>query len=173
MQSTQYLPPVPPPQAGYGYPGPGAPGGADMQATQHIAPVPGGMPPVSPVQGGMPQAPGQQQGYGYPRQAPGGMPQPGQQPGYGYPPPAGDMQATQHIAPVPPQQGGGAQTQFLGTGPLQAQGPGPAGASDATQYIAPVPGPVPAVRRPPPRGVESARGGARAGPQPAPRRGGR
>ncbi|MET7758514.1 hypothetical protein ABZT27_27980 [Streptomyces sp. NPDC005389] len=160
MQSTQYLPPVPPqgapPQPGYGYPGPGAPGGADMQATQHIAPVPGGMPPVSPVHGGMPpvpggmpQAPGQQPGYGYPQQAPGGMPQAGQRPGYGYPPPAGDMQATQHIAPVPPQPGGGAQTQFLGTGPLQAQGQAPGGASDATQYIAPVPAQEPGERQPP------------------------
>ncbi|MFB6628179.1 hypothetical protein ACFCWD_37280 [Streptomyces sp. NPDC056374] len=181
MQSTQYLPPVPQggPQAGYGYPGPGAPGGADMQATQHIAPVPGGMPPVSPVQGGMPQAPGQQQGYGYPQQAHGGMPQPGQQPGYGYPPPAGDMQATQHIAPVPPQQGGGAQTQFLGTGPLQAQGQGPAGASDATQYIAPVPGQEPGERQPPaefdnlfrteaPRAPQQPHGQAYQQPAPAP-----
>ncbi|MFD3998245.1 hypothetical protein [Streptomyces sp. NPDC058583] len=164
MQSTQYLPPVPPqgapPQPGYGYPGPGAPGAADMQATQHIAPVPGGMPPVAPFQGGMPpvpggmppapgQQPGPQPGYGYPQQAPGGMPQAGQRPGYGYPPPAGDMQATQHIAPVPPQPGAGAQTQFLGTGPLQAQGPGPAGASDATQYIAPVPAQEPGERQPP------------------------
>ncbi|MEF9884643.1 hypothetical protein [Streptomyces sp. P9-A4] len=136
MQSTQYLPPVPPqgapPQPGYGYPGPGAQGG-DMQATQHIAPVAGGMPGGMPgFQGGMP-----------PVQAP-------QQPGYGYPPPAaGDMQATQHIAPVPPQQGGGASTQFLGTGSLQAQGPGPAGASDATQYIAPVPPQAPGERQPP------------------------
>ncbi|MCX4982658.1 hypothetical protein [Streptomyces sp. NBC_00572] len=152
MQSTQYLPPIPPqgaPQPGYGYPGPGAPGGADMQATQHIAPVPGGMPPVAPVPGGMPQAQGPQPGYGYPQQAPGGMPQAGPQPGYGYPPPAGDMQATQHIAPVPPQQGGGGQTQFLGTSPLQAQGPGSAGASDATQYIAPVPAQEPGERQPP------------------------
>ncbi|MEU7123239.1 hypothetical protein [Streptomyces zaomyceticus] len=145
MQSTQYLAPIPaqgpPPQPGYGYPGPGAPGAADMQATQHIAPVPGGMPPVA----------GPQPGYGYPPPPAGGMPQaPGQQPGYGYPPPAaGDMQATQHIAPVPPRQGGGPQTQFLGTGPLQQQGPGPAGASDATQYIAPVTGQEPGERQPP------------------------
>ncbi|MFD3530220.1 hypothetical protein [Streptomyces sp. NPDC058664] len=163
MQSTQYLPPVPPqgapPQPGYGYPGQGAPGAADMQATQHIAPVAGAMPPVS---GGIPQAPGgmPQPGYGYP------PPVSAPQPGYGYPgpgaPAAGDMQATQHIAPVPPQQqGGGSHTQFLGTGPLQAQGqqgqqvqqgqqgPGPAGASDATQYIAPVPGQEPGERQPP------------------------
>ncbi|MFI9120542.1 hypothetical protein ACIGW0_14265 [Streptomyces bikiniensis] len=129
MQSTQYLPPIPP-QPGYGYPGPGP--AADLQATRHIAPVPGAMPPA--------QAP--QPGYGYP---------PAQaqtsQPGYGYPhPAAADLQATQHIAPVPPQRGGGDSTQFLGTGPLAHQGgPGRAGASDATQYIAPVPpgAPVP------------------------------
>ncbi|MFC8951201.1 hypothetical protein ACFT8P_00945 [Streptomyces sp. NPDC057101] len=156
MQSTQYLPPVPPqgagPQPGYGYPAPGA---GDMQATQHIAPVAGG---------GMPAAAAPPPGYGYP------PPVAAPQPGYGYPPPAaGDMQATQHIAPVPPpqQQGGGAHTQFLGTGPLQAQGQhgqqgqqnqhgqqgphgsGPAGASDATQYIAPVPGQEPGERQPP------------------------
>lgn len=59
------------------------------------------------------------------------------------------MQATQHIAPVPPRQDGGNQTQFLGTGPLQAPGAGPAGASDATQYIAPVPAQEPGERQPP------------------------
>ncbi|MEV4427522.1 hypothetical protein ACN9M0_21150 [Streptomyces sp. R-07] len=153
MQSTQYLAPIPPqqapPQPGYGYPGPGAPAAADMQATQHIAPVPGGMPPVQggmpPVQGGMPPAQAAPQpGYGYPPPA-----QAAPQQGYGYPPPAaGDMQATQHMAPVPPQQGGGSDTQFLGTGPLAHQGPGPAGASDATQYIAPVPA-APGERQPP------------------------
>ncbi|MFI1715307.1 hypothetical protein [Streptomyces litmocidini] len=127
LQSTQYLPPIPPqqgpPQPGYGYPGPAAPAAADMQATQHIAPVPGGMPPVQ------------------------GAPQPG----YGYPPPAGASDATQYIAPVPPQQGGGSDTQFLGTGPLahQGQGPAPAGASDATRYIAPVPPQTPGERQPP------------------------
>ncbi|MFJ8658264.1 hypothetical protein [Streptomyces sp. NPDC093795] len=156
MQSTQYLPPVPPqgaaPQPGYGYPGPGGPGAADMQATQHIAPVAGGGMPQGP--GGIPQGPGGMPsaatpppGYGYP------PPVAAPQPGYGYPhQAAGDMQATQHLAPVPPpQQGGGAggHTQFLGTGPLQAQGPGPAGASDATQYIAPVPGQEPGERQPP------------------------
>ncbi|MFF1507918.1 hypothetical protein [Streptomyces sp. NPDC058326] len=156
-QSTQYLPPVPP-QPGYGYPHQGAPGAADLQATQHIAPVAGGMPPVPgampPVSGGIPQGPGgmpqasgPQPGYGYP------PPVSAPQPGYGYPPQAaGDMQATQHIAPVPPQQGGGSHTQFLGTGPLQAQGqqgPGPAGAADATQYIAPVPAQEPGERQPP------------------------
>ncbi|WP_031012582.1 hypothetical protein [Streptomyces sp. NRRL F-5727] len=126
LQATQYIAPVPPqpqgapmppagPPAGYGYPPPVAAHGADMQATQHIAPVPGGVPPVGPPAG------------------------------YGYPPPAAapvaDLQATQHIAPVPPQAGpgGGAQTQFLGTGRLP-QPPAPAGASDATQYMAPVPG---------------------------------
>ncbi|MER7946420.1 hypothetical protein ABTY59_03380 [Streptomyces sp. NPDC096079] len=148
MQSTQYLPPVPPqqgpPQPGYGYPGPGAPAAGDMQATQHIAPVPGGMPPVQ----GMPPQAAPQPGYGYP--GPGAA---APQPGYGYPGPgapgAGDMQATQHMAPVPPQQGGGSDTQFLGTGPLAAQGPGPAGASDATQYIAPVPAQAPGERQPP------------------------
>ncbi|MEU6625089.1 hypothetical protein ABZ926_30565 [Streptomyces litmocidini] len=127
LQSTQYLPPIPPqqgpPQPGYGYPGPAAPAAADLQATQHIAPVPGGMPPVQ------------------------GAPQPG----YGYPPPAGASDATQYIAPVPPQQGGGSDTQFLGTGPLahQGQGPAPAGASDATRYIAPVPPQTPGERQPP------------------------
>ncbi|MFI2733511.1 hypothetical protein [Streptomyces sp. NPDC018711] len=167
MQSTQYLPPIPPqqapPQPGYGYPGPGA---ADMQATQHMAPVPGGMPPAqgmppqqpgTPPQPGMPpQQPGTppaqaapQPGYGYP--GPGAPAAP--QPGYGYPgpaaPAAADMQATQHMAPVPPQQGGGSDTQFLGTGPLAHQGPAPAGASDATQYIAPVPAQAPGERQPP------------------------
>ncbi|MEU4106280.1 hypothetical protein AB0F16_37950, partial [Streptomyces tanashiensis] len=138
MQSTQYLPPIPPqqapPQPGYGYPGPGAPAAADMQATQHIAPVPGGMPPVQgmpPQHGGMPPV------------------QAAPQPGYGYPPPAGASEATQFMAPVPPQQGGGSDTQFLGTGPLAHQGPGPAGASDATQYIAPVPAQTPGERQPP------------------------
>ncbi|MFE5594448.1 hypothetical protein [Streptomyces sp. NPDC056549] len=157
MQSTQYLPPIPPqqapPQPGYGYPGPGAPAAADMQATQHIAPVPGGMPPVQgmpPQHGGMPQAQAAPQpGYGYP--GPGAQAAP--QPGYGYPgpgaPAAADMQATQHMAPVPPQQGAGSDTQFLGTGPLAPQGPGPAGASDATQYIAPVPAQTPGERQPP------------------------
>ncbi|MFH8625359.1 hypothetical protein ACH4A8_26335 [Streptomyces vietnamensis] len=157
MQSTQYLPPIPPqqapPQPGYGYPGPGGPAAADMQATQHIAPVPGGMPPVQggmPPQAGMPPAQGAPQpGYGYP--GPGAQAAP--QPGYGYPGPGGpaaaDMQATQHMAPVPPQQGGGSDTQFLGTGPLAQQGPGPAGASDATQYIAPVPAQTPGERQPP------------------------
>ncbi|MFJ3503982.1 MULTISPECIES: hypothetical protein [unclassified Streptomyces] len=133
MQSTQYLPPIPP-QPGYGYPGPGP--AADMQATQHIAPVPGAMPPA--------QAP--QPGYGYPHQAQ------APQPGYGYPHPAAaaDMQATQHIAPVPPQQDGGASTQFLGTGPLPHQGgSGPAGASDATRYIDPVPPAASGERQPP------------------------
>ncbi|MFF7773764.1 hypothetical protein ACFZCG_05000 [Streptomyces tanashiensis] len=137
MQSTQYLPPIPPqqapPQPGYGYPGPGAPA-ADMQATQHIAPVPGGMPPVQgmpPQHGGMPPV------------------QAAPQPGYGYPPPAGASEATQFMAPVPPQQGGGSDTQFLGTGPLAHQGPGPAGASDATQYIAPVPAQTPGERQTP------------------------
>ncbi|MEX0173442.1 hypothetical protein [Streptomyces sp. LMG1-1-1.1] len=158
MQSTQYLSPIPPqqgsqtqqgshtqqasqtPQApqpfpqqaqaqpGYGYPHPGGPAAGDMQATQHIAPVPGAMPPVQ-----------------------------AQQPGYGYPPPAaqaaGDMQATQFIAPVPPQQGAGSATQFLGTGPLPQQGAGqgggPAGASDATRFIAPVPGQGSGERQPP------------------------
>ncbi|MGW0464481.1 hypothetical protein ACWDX6_04280 [Streptomyces sp. NPDC003027] len=73
--------------------------------------------------------------------------------GYGYPPvaSAADMQATQHIPPVAPQ-GGGSDTQFLGTGPLGRQ-PGapaqPAGASDATQYIAPVPTQTPGERQPP------------------------
>ncbi|MGW3556029.1 hypothetical protein ACWDNT_01410 [Streptomyces sp. NPDC000963] len=154
MQSTQYLAPIPqqqpgygypPPQAqaqqpGYGYPHPAAPA-SDMQATQHIAPVPGALPPVQSQQ---------QPGYGYP------PPQAqAQQPGYGYPHPAApaaasDMQATQHIAPVPPQQGGGDSTQFLGTGPLaQPGGPGPAGASDATRYIAPVPPAEPGERQPP------------------------
>ncbi|MFB6630154.1 hypothetical protein ACFCWY_09670 [Streptomyces sp. NPDC056362] len=169
MQSTQYLPPIPPqqgaPQPGYGYPGPGAPAAGDMQATQHIPPVSGGMPPAQgmpPQQGGMPPAQGAPQaGYGYPGP---GAPQPGYgypgpgaqgapQPGYGYPhpgaPSAGDLQATQHIPPVPPQQGGGSDTQFLGTGPLAHQGPGPAGASDATQYIAPVPPQEPGERQPP------------------------
>ncbi|MEU6165270.1 hypothetical protein [Streptomyces tanashiensis] len=138
MQSTQYLPPIPPqqapPQPGYGYPGPGVPAAADMQATQHIAPVPGGMPPVQgmpPQHGGMPPV------------------QAAPQPGYGYPPPAGASEATQFMAPVPPQQGGGSDTQFLGTGPLAHQGPGPAGASDATQYIAPVPAQTPGERQPP------------------------
>lgn len=103
------MPPAGPP-AGYGYPPPVAAHG-DMQATQHLAPVPGGAPPVGPPAG------------------------------YGYPPPVADLQATQHIAPVPPQggPGDGSQTQFLGTGRL-TQPSGPAGASDATQYIAPVPG---------------------------------
>ncbi|MFF5633734.1 hypothetical protein [Streptomyces sp. NPDC012825] len=168
MQSTQYLAPIPPqpgygyptpqaqaqqpgygypppqaqtPQPGYGYPHPATPAPAsDMQATQHIAPVPGAMPP--------PQGP--QPGYGYP------PPQAqAQQPGYGYPhpatpAPASDMQATQHIAPVPPQRGGGDSTQFLGTGPLAQQGgPGPAGASDATRYIAPVPPAESGERQPP------------------------
>ncbi|GGU93064.1 hypothetical protein GCM10010275_32910 [Streptomyces litmocidini] len=138
-QSTQYLPSMPPqqgpPQPGYGYPGPGAP---DMQATQHIAPVPGGMPPVQ----GAPQP-----GYGHPGP---GAPAAAPQPGYGYPPPAGSSDATQYIAPVPPQQGGGSDTQFLGTGPLAHQGPAaPAGSSDATQYIAPVPAQTPGERQPP------------------------
>ncbi|MFJ6252157.1 MULTISPECIES: hypothetical protein [unclassified Streptomyces] len=134
MQSTQYLPPIPP-QSGYGYPGPGP--AADMQATQHIAPVPGAMPPT-----GAPQP-----GYGYPHQAQAQAPQPG----YGYPhPAASDMQATQHIAPVPPQQDGGGSTRFPGTGPLPHQGgPGPAGASDATRYIAPVPPDASGERQPP------------------------
>ncbi|MEU1229302.1 hypothetical protein [Streptomyces sp. NPDC005828] len=159
MQSTQYLPPIPPqqapPQPGYGYPGPGAPAAADLQATQHIPPVPGGMPPVQggmpPVPGGMPPAAQQapQPGYGYP--GPGAPAAPAApQPGYGYPPQAGSSDATQFIAPVPPQQGGGSDTQFLGTGPLAHQGPGqPAGASDATQFIAPVPGQMPGERQPP------------------------
>ncbi|MGJ7420154.1 hypothetical protein AB9128_30370 [Streptomyces cinereoruber] len=151
MQSTQYLAPIPP-QPGYGYPGPGP--AADMQATQHIAPVPGAMPPVQaqrPGYGYPPPAQAQRPGYGYPppqAQSP--------QPGYGYPhpaAPASDLQATQHIAPVPPQQGGGDSTQFLGTGPLphqgQGQGQGQAGASDATQYIAPVPPAAPGERQPP------------------------
>ncbi|MBD0707223.1 MULTISPECIES: hypothetical protein [unclassified Streptomyces] len=99
----QAAPQSPPP--GYGYPGPQA----DFQATQHIPPVTGGTPPAYP--GAMPPAP---------------------PPGYGYPPPAaGDLQATQHISPVPPQ------------------GPAPAGASDATQYIAPVPAREPGERQPP------------------------
>ncbi|MFB7591260.1 hypothetical protein [Streptomyces sp. NPDC056169] len=156
MQSTQYLAPIPPqappipqmpqqvpPQPGYGYPPPAAQAAADMQATQHIAPVPGAMPPVHAPQPGYgyppPAAQAPQPGYGYPppaAQAP--------QPGYGYPPPAAqaaaDMQATQHIAAVPPHPGAGSDTQFLGTGSLPHQGPGQAaGASDATQYIAPVP----------------------------------
>ncbi|MFF8413814.1 hypothetical protein [Streptomyces omiyaensis] len=124
LQATQYIAPVPAqPPGAPGMPPAGPPAGygypppvADMQATQHMAPVPGGVPPVGPPVG------------------------------YGYPPPVADMQATQHIAPVPPQAGpgGGAQTQFLGTGPLPQQPPAPAGASDATQYIAPVPaGPAP------------------------------
>ncbi|MEU3750053.1 MULTISPECIES: hypothetical protein [Streptomyces] len=132
MQSTQYLAPVPqqqfpaqappipqqlPPQPGYGYPPPAARAAADMQATQHIAPVPGAMPPV--------QAP--QPGYGYPPPAAqaaadmqatqhmsavpphpgagsdtqflGTGPLPHQGPGQ----PAGAADATQYIAPVPPQ----------------------------------------------------------------------
>ncbi|WP_240450034.1 hypothetical protein, partial [Streptomyces sp. S1] len=101
------------------------------------------------VAGRPPPAQAQQPGYGYPpprAQSP--------QPGYGYPhpaAPASDLQATQHIAAVPPQQGGGDSTQFLGTGPLphQGQGQGQAGASDATQYIAPVPPAAPGERQPP------------------------
>ncbi|MEU7073531.1 hypothetical protein AB0B30_23770 [Streptomyces narbonensis] len=132
MQSTQYLAPIPqqqfppqappipqqlPPQPGYGYPPPAAQAAADMQATQHIAPVPGAMPPV--------QAP--QPGYGYPPPAAqaaadmqatqhisavpphpgagsdtqflGTNPLPHQGPGQ----PAGAADATQYIAPVPPQ----------------------------------------------------------------------
>lgn len=103
-----------------------------MQATQYIAPIPGGQGP-----GPMPP----QGGYGYPgpgadadMQATQHIPQGG----YGYPGPggagaAGDMQATQHIPPVQAQ--GGGDTQFLGTGPLPRGG----GDSEATQYMPPVP----------------------------------
>ncbi|WP_282694871.1 hypothetical protein [Streptomyces sp. CC208A] len=116
---------------------PEAPPAGDLQATQYIAPVPpqggaGAMPPAGPPAG-----------YGYPPPA---APPMGPPAGYGYPPPVADLQATQHMAPIPPQGGAGAggQTQFLGTGRLPQQPPAPAGASDATQYIAPVPGgPIP------------------------------
>ncbi|MFE0649308.1 hypothetical protein ACFVZH_12040 [Streptomyces sp. NPDC059534] len=151
------------------------PGGADMQSTQYLPPIPSQQVPQAPQH--FPQQMPPQPGYGYPQPGvpaaaadmqatqyiapvPGGMPPvQAQQPGYGYPPPAaqaaGDMQATQFIAPVPPQQGGGPATRFLGTGSLPQQGPGMAGASDATQYIAPVaptgpvPGQVPGERQPP------------------------
>ncbi|MCT4357726.1 hypothetical protein M5362_31980 [Streptomyces sp. Je 1-79] len=168
--SGQPLPPAQP------LPPEAVPGGAsDMQATQYIAPVPpqgaqpagpGPMPgPMPGAQGGIPGGhpmpshtppPG---GYGYPH--PAAPAQPGPQGGYGYPPAApvhqapahqppgpsaGDMQATQHIPPVA-AQGGGSDTQFLGTGPLSRQQP--AGASDATQYIAPVPSQTHGERQPP------------------------
>ncbi|MEU5215391.1 hypothetical protein AB0G79_04215 [Streptomyces sp. NPDC020807] len=98
MQSTQYLPPIPagppsvPPQPGYGYP-PQAPQVPDMQATQHIAPVPGAMPPPQP-------------GYGYPPAQPAAGSDTqflgtGPLPGQGQPHGASD--ATQYIAPVPPE----------------------------------------------------------------------
>lgn len=108
------------------------PGGpSDAQATQYLPPVPA-QPPAAPQPGyGYPAAPPQAQpqpGYGYP---PAPQPQAQPQPGYGYPQepatqylppvaadsqatqmippvaaaPAGpDLQATQYIAPVPPQQ---------------------------------------------------------------------
>ncbi|MET9676027.1 hypothetical protein ABZY68_23485 [Streptomyces sp. NPDC006482] len=163
--------PLPPAQP---LPPEAAPGAADMQSTQYLAPVPPqqGMPQQFPPQGPPPQIPQQfppQPGYGYP--GPGGAadmqatqhiaPVPGAmppvqapQPGYGYPPQgapaAGDMQATQHIAAVPPHPGAGSDTRFPGTAPLPQQGPGQApGASDATQYIAPVPAQMPGERQPP------------------------
>ncbi|MFD3569096.1 hypothetical protein [Streptomyces sp. NPDC058667] len=183
--------PLPPAQP---LPPEATPGGAaDMQSTQYLPPVaPQGAPPQPgygyPAQGAMPPGPAPQPGYGYP------PPVAAPQPGYGYPPPAaGDMQATQHIAPVPPQQGGGSHTQFLGTGPLQAQGQhgqhgqqgqqgpgqqghgqqgqhgsGPAGASDATQYIAPVPAQEPGERQPPPEFDSLFRTEAPRAPQPQP-----
>ncbi|MEV5968512.1 hypothetical protein [Streptomyces sp. NPDC051921] len=119
------------------------PGGtADAQATQYLPPVPA-QPPVAPPQPGYgypPPAQAPQPGYGYPQAA-----QP--QPGYGYPGP--DSQATQYIAPVPPQAPQGSQdaqaTQYL---PPVAGGPAPAamGGPDAqaTQYMAPVPPQAPA-----------------------------
>ncbi|WOX23755.1 hypothetical protein [Streptomyces solicathayae] len=125
------MPPVAQPLPPEAVPG----GAADMQATQYIAPVPGGTPGAMPPQGG----------YGYPGPGAGAPAQP--QGGYGYPGPGApgpvaDMQATQHIPPV--QAHDGDSTQFLGTGPLRhGAGPGavPAGGADAeaTQYIAPIP----------------------------------
>ncbi|MGW7429151.1 hypothetical protein ACWGIN_06325 [Streptomyces sp. NPDC054861] len=136
-----------PPQGGYGYPQQAQASGGDPRGQQAPGPLPPqggyGYPQAS---GGDPrgqQAPGPlppQGGYGYPQQAQAAG-------GYGYPQAgaADDMQATQHIPPVT-GQGGGADTQFLGTGPLSRQ---PAGASDATQYIAPVPSQPAGERQPP------------------------
>ncbi|MFF2570331.1 hypothetical protein [Streptomyces sp. NPDC058084] len=143
------------------------PGGpSDAHATQYLPPVPA-QPPVAPPQPGYgyPQAPqAPQPGYGYPQQAA----QP-PQPGYGYPgpdaqatqyiapvppqapQPAPDAQATQYIAPVAPQAPQDAQaTQYL---PPVAGGPAPVGGPDAqaTQYIAPVPPQAPAPQAPAPR----------------------
>ncbi|MEV4946310.1 hypothetical protein [Streptomyces sp. NPDC053755] len=151
-------------------------GGADMQATQYIAPVP----PQAGQPGPMPgTSPGQAAGYGaipgaHPQQSSSPLPPQG---GYGYPQtgagPGTDGRGQQSSSPLPPQggygypqaapghaadmqatqhippvaaQGGGSDTQFLGTGPLHQQ---PAGASDATQYIAPVPSSMPGERQPP------------------------
>ncbi|MFE5940791.1 hypothetical protein ACFQ69_36245 [Streptomyces sp. NPDC056470] len=158
MQATQYLAPIPP----HGAPPAGGPG-----------PMPGAMPAAhGQIPGGQPMQPHTPPpgGYGYPHQA--APAQPGPEGGYGYPPAApthpgaaqpmpghagpglsgpgasaGDMQATQHIPPVA-AQGGGSDTQFLGTGPLGSQQQ-PAGASDATQYIAPVPAQTHGERQPP------------------------
>ncbi|MFI8826939.1 hypothetical protein [Streptomyces sp. NPDC053431] len=124
------------------------PGGpSDAQATQYLPPVPA-QPPTAPPQPGYgyPQAaPAPQQGYGYPQQA--GRPP---QPGYGYPGP--DSQATQYIAPVPPQAPPSHQdaqaTQYL---PPVAGGPAPVDGPDAqaTQYMASVPPQAPAPQAPP------------------------
>ncbi|WP_137994087.1 hypothetical protein [Streptomyces vilmorinianum] len=118
MQATQYIAPVPPqgampgapgqipgahplPQSGYGYPQTAAPAqgygyppaqpAGDMQATQHI-------PPVAAAQGGSDT---QFLGTGPLHQQPRGAGQP-----HGAGQPAGASDATQYIAPVPPQMPG-------------------------------------------------------------------
>ncbi|MET9545804.1 hypothetical protein ABZY36_10905 [Streptomyces sp. NPDC006627] len=110
-QSGAPLPPV----AAPGAPMPGA-AGPDAEATQYIAPVPGG--PGGADEGAtqyLPPVPG----------IPGGA----------------DEGATQYIPPVgpgalPPEAPAADATQFLG----RAQAPAPASDSEPTQYIAPVPG---------------------------------
>lgn len=131
MQSTQYLPPIPPqqapPQPGYGYPGPGGPAAADMQATQHMAPVP------------------PQQGGGSDTQFLGTGPLAQQGPG-----PAGASDATQYIAPVPAQTPGERQPPAEFDSLFRTEAPRPPQQPHAPQgYQQPGPAPYQQQHQPP------------------------
>ncbi|TRV77839.1 hypothetical protein FKN01_15050 [Streptomyces sp. 130] len=120
-QPQPYAQPLPPEA------GPGAAPGGDADATQYIAPIPGG-----PAPGGLPPA------------------RPAESTRF----PGGDADATQYIAPIPggPAPGGlppespAESTRFLGRAAQAPQGGG--GDAEATQYLPPVPGGAPYGIRP-------------------------
>ncbi|MCX5381797.1 hypothetical protein [Streptomyces sp. NBC_00083] len=127
--------------ATFGQPLPPENGGRDADATQYIAPVPGGH--------GGPEGYGGNGGNG----AHGGLGTSGSEATQylaPVPPGSGDSEATQYIAPVPGGTGtfGGEATQYLAPVPGAPGNPGIPGApgtsgSEATQYLAPVPGAMP------------------------------